>query len=343
MNRISRRRQLGFAMVMRIVVAFSAAAPGLLAPHLAFAQPKLEVRFFNIGQGDATLVTCPHGTHRMLIDCAELNQKYSGSEDLFKAAMEAAFDGKPRKLQMVVASHPHSDHIGSMEWVLNEFEVKTYVDNGDKLESGLFGRVDELRQDLEEAGRLDYINAQDNPFAEVPFCSEVKVRLLQPWATHSVAKTNDRSVAVRIAYKDRSFLFTGDVEKKAEKIMTEEWTPEQTALLDVDVLKVSHHGAETSSTPAFLHLATPEYAVISCGKKNTASNKNHKHPRIAPVRAINQELPSATPHPAGTIDAYASSWKKEPRREGLWVTTADGAITIRTDGSTIDPPEHEEP
>src|SRR5436853_644582 len=96
----------------------------------AWAAPTLEAHFISVGQADAVLVKCPDAQTYMLVDSADT--RYPGSKYRFRAYLEKEFAGKPQKIALAVASHPHNDHIGSMQWVLEKFDVGTYVDNGEK-------------------------------------------------------------------------------------------------------------------------------------------------------------------------------------------------------------------
>src|SRR5688500_4825703 len=102
-----------------------------LCPN-SFAQSDmnyLDVHFISVGQADATLIRCNPSDRFMLIDAADT--RYPNSAKQFKDYLETIFKGRTRRLDVVVVSHPHADHIGSMKWVLETFDVGTFVDGGD--------------------------------------------------------------------------------------------------------------------------------------------------------------------------------------------------------------------
>src|SRR6185369_13480914 len=111
----------------------------LVAASLNAATGKLEVRFFDVGQGDAILVTCPEGKHHLLIDSGDT--RYPNSSKNFRALLSDAFKNQPQVIDVAVASHVHTDHIGSMQWVLENFRVANYIDNGDTSEKTTYGNL----------------------------------------------------------------------------------------------------------------------------------------------------------------------------------------------------------
>jgi competence protein ComEC len=211
------------------------------------------------------------------------------------------------------------------------------VDNGQKFDSATFGDLETLRVDLTKHGKLNYVDGKENSGEDVKFCPDVKMRLLEPWsADESLSDPNDRSVAVHLKFKDTSFLFMGDIEGRAEEVLVNHMPNEQ-KLLDVDVLKVGHHGSDTSTTADFLNAVSPRMAVISCGKKDVGTNDGYKHPRVEPLNAINNKFKDNDDH--DKIDAYDGTkkkWLRLMRKEDIWVTTADGEITITSDGQKLD-------
>ena len=108
------RRLVAYA-VLSAFLAVGCSATGGTTPAVQAAP--LEVHVINIGQGDAILIRCPEGIHEMLIDSGELSQRYAQAGNLFKAYLTRV-QAADNPIEVVVASHPHSDHIGNMPWVV---------------------------------------------------------------------------------------------------------------------------------------------------------------------------------------------------------------------------------
>jgi beta-lactamase superfamily II metal-dependent hydrolase len=312
----------------------------LVGTCLNAANGKLEISFVDVGQGDASLVTCPDGKHHLLIDSGD--NRYPNSAKNFRTFMTNAFNGQSRHIDVVVASHLHADHIGSMEWVLKNFPVNTFIDNGDMGETTAFANLLKERRRQEKAGTLNYINAKENNLLEVDFCPSVRMKIIEPWAKQpALSDPNDRSVAVRLEYEHKSFLFVGDLEDHAEEVMLNQFAPAERAQLDVDVLKVGHHGSDTSSTVPFINAVSPEVAIISVGKKGVSTNVKYQHPRLSTVRHYDDWFKNHLPPviaAAGKVwafDADKKVWQQQPRPKGMWLTVEDSTVTVTWDGSQL--------
>lgn len=311
---------------------------GLVAPlSLSAANGKLEVTYIDVGQADAILVTCPDGNHHLLIDSGDT--RYPGSSQHFRTFLTKTLTNKPPHLDVVVASHEHADHIGSMEWVLKSFRVDTYVDNGDTADTTLYANLLTERRKQVKAGKLNYIKGNQNSFSEVDFCPELKMEIFLPWETRpALSDQNDRSVAVRLDYKERSFLFVGDIEGEAEKVMLNQFTEAQRGRLKADVLKVGHHASDTSSLDGFIDAVSPQMAVVSVGKKDTGTNERYKHPRLSTLRHYDDWFKNHPPPVKASAvkipayDADTRAWKQQTRPQGMWLTVKDGNVTVTSDG-----------
>lgn len=311
----------------------------LLLPGLGLgAEGRLRVQYFNVGQGDAALITCPDGTHHMLIDSGD--NKYPGSQDNLQADLAKYLGPAGTRLDFAVASHPHSDHIGGMAWVLTNYQVGTYIDNGRPAETTTWSRINDIRRKKLKSGEMEYINGKEDSLMTLKLCDKVTFTLITPSA--GVAKLtdpNDQSVGVRMDYKGRSFLFVGDMEDHAEAAWLNQLTPAARSLIDVDVLKVGHHGSDTSSTMAFIQAVSPDLAVVSCGKRLVSTNIRYKHPRASTVQSYADWFkihPPAVTAETATVWAYnkpTAKWITVPRPAGLWLTVNDGTVTVETDGS----------
>ncbi|MEE1352406.1 MAG: ComEC/Rec2 family competence protein [Acutalibacteraceae bacterium] len=205
--------------------------------------------FLNVGQGDSILVRS--GTEFLLVDSGE-----PGNEEIIKRELNR--QGGER-LQTVVATHPHADHIGSFP--------------------ELFAQVGVGRVILPEANA----NILENPALYERFLTGVRrsgarVELAIPGKTYSLGSAtftilgpihraenpNNVSVVLRLVFGSVSFLLTGDAEVDEEQTILQSGRSVKST-----VLKCGHHGSDTSTSPTFLNSVSPKYAVISCGKNNS--------------------------------------------------------------------------
>ncbi|MCD7733097.1 MAG: MBL fold metallo-hydrolase [Oscillospiraceae bacterium] len=212
-----------------------------------------KVYFINVGQGDCELIVADDGT-TMLIDGGE--SEYGDTVVAYLGELGIT------RLDYVVGTHPHSDHIGGLRKVISsDIEIgevimpeipDDYVPTTNSYEK--------LLTAIEKKGCHLYA-AEDETIA---FGSGT-LRIIVP--DYSEDELNNYSIVIRFDFGSSSFLFTGDIEKLIETQLVESGID-----LDVDVLKVAHHGSSTSSSYAFLDAVTPEYCVIECG------DNSYNHP-----------------------------------------------------------------
>ena len=218
---------------------------------------EVQFHFIDVGQGDAALIRTEKGD--ILIDAGT-----NASEDELKAYLDSL---GVTDIEYAVFTHPHEDHIGGADMVLNTYNVKNVVLPDATSTSKTFERM----MDAIEAEKCEVIEATPDKTFTV---GELTCTILAPIST-SYTETNNYSVVIRADYGETSVLFTGDAETHSEAEMLERYRFK--GLLDCDLLKVGHHGSDTSSSQAFLDAVTPVYAVISCGEGNSYGH---------PIRAI---------------------------------------------------------
>ena len=210
---------------------------------------EVQFHFIDVGQGDAALIRTEKGD--ILIDAGT-----NSSEDELKAYLDRL---GVTDIEYAVFTHPHEDHIGGADMVLNTYNVKNVVLPDATATSKTFERM----MDAIEAEKCGVIEATPDKTFTV---GELTCTILAPIST-SYTETNDYSVVIRADYGETSVLFTGDAETHSEEEMLERYRFK--GLLDCDILKAGHHGSDTSSSQAFLDAVTPVYAVISVGEGNT--------------------------------------------------------------------------
>jgi len=219
---------------------------------------ELQVHFIDVGQGDSILIDL--GTNEVLIDGGEKSPGVIGYVSKY-------IDGP---LEVMVATHPHADHIGGLIKVLEVFQVEEIWLNGDTSTSSTYqefmAAVNAEQATVNYAKRGSTISSKNLNFS-----------ILNPPDT-LFCKTNNNSIVLRLKYGDTEFLFTGDAEKEAEAIMLTAGNELQT-----QILKVGHHGSRTASTKAFLERVKPEVAILMVGKNN-----RYGHPHQETLTALKE-------------------------------------------------------
>ncbi len=215
------------------------------------ASGTLEVYFFDVGQGDSELIRLPGGEN-ILIDAGT-----SSTEDELVGELRSL---GAETLDLVVATHPHADHIGGMAAVIDAFDVRQVVmPRVSESDTPTTKTYENLLQSIADKG-LTITPAE--PGDELLSSGGAVLTVLAPNGK-DYGDLNNYSVVLRLTYGEDSFLFTGDAEEESEEEMLSlDWP------LTATVLKCGHHGSETSTSPAFLDAVSPQYAVISCGVDN---------------------------------------------------------------------------
>ena len=202
----------------------------------------------DVGQGDAILVQTPAG-RAILIDGG-----HKSSEVLPQLQALGV-----SSLSMVIASHPHADHIGRLDEVMAAMPPKVYVDNGMTHTTGAY---DDVMKTVEAQG-IRYATAQAGWSRELD--DGIVIEFLGPPLTplsNTRSDLNSNSVITRITHGTQCFLFTGDAEEPTEELLLRQ------GIAPCNVLKVAHHGSAHSTSHRWLRAVDPDIALISCGEGN---------------------------------------------------------------------------
>lgn len=221
----------------------------------------LKVHYFDVGQGDCILVQV--NNKNLLID--------AGPKDAESQLIKNINNLNIKKLDYVIATHPHEDHIGGMGQIIKTFNIGKFyapkVTSNTKTFEYMINQLNNknLKINIIKPGIGDDIDLGKN----------AKVEVFAP-NNSSYENLNNYSPIIKISYKSTSFLFTGDAEKLSEKeVLNKEYD------IQSDVLKIGHHGSSSSTSKEFLNKVNPKIAVISLGKDN-----DYGHPHKETISSL---------------------------------------------------------
>ena len=241
----------------------------------------LEVYFFDVGQADSILLK--NDNYSMLIDAGN-NEDGSNLVDYLKNNLSI------NNINAVVGTHPHEDHIGGLDNIVKSFDIdKIYLPNATTNTK----TFEDLLDAIEEKGYKITVPKIDDEFN----LGNMLFKVIYVGSDES--DLNNTSIVLRLDFGSTSYLFTGDATGKTEKIILDK-------SIDVDVLKVGHHGSKYSSTDEFLDKVSPTYAIIEVGEDNSYS-----HPSDITIKKLND------------------------RNIKIYRTDKDGTIKLISDGNDI--------
>ncbi len=232
-------------------------------------EPVLKVTYLYVGQGDATLIrSLGENGKTMLVDAgpsAEVEEyvsagRYKGRNHAAEVIIPYLKKEGIEKIDYLVATHKHGDHIGGIPYILENFPVGAVYDNGTEYPGTL---VEEYLEAVEASPDTDFIIAR--PGMEMDFGSGILCQVIAPLREYSGTESdeNNMSLVLRIGAGEVSFLLPGDIETPAELDILA-----YGEALRTTVVKAPHHGSASSSSRPFLDLLLPEAVVFSCGRYN---------------------------------------------------------------------------
>lgn len=225
------------------------------SPNDIDGEDLLQIRYIDVGQGDCIFIILPNGKS-LLIDTG-----VSSSFDIISKFLDSTYTSK---IDVLIGTHPHADHIGAMSEVIKNYEIGSIYMPKATSTSKTF---ENLLQTISDSG-LKIKNATAG--VTIDLDDSVSIEIIAPNST-SYDDTNNYSAIIKLSYENTSFLFTGDAESVSEKELL------QTGYdLNADVLKVGHHGSQSSTSASFIKAVEPTYAIISVGKDNSYSHPSQK-------------------------------------------------------------------
>jgi competence protein ComEC len=252
------RRPVRPMLVIAVLVALNAFIWG----EAASTAHRLRLTFFDVDQGDAILLEFPHG-QRLLIDTGPWHEYADAGERVLLPYL--ARQGI-RRLQAVIITHPHADHMGGLPSLLSSWlKIDTVYSCGVEIDSWLEQKCERMLDSLRVPGRT--LRAGDMLPVFQP--AQIGVLAAGSGGLGAAENVNNASVVLKVLWGETALLFTGDAEWQSEWYMTR-----YAEILDSDMLKVGHHGSQTSSTLPFLKAVSPQWALTSVGRRNKFGHPN---------------------------------------------------------------------
>lgn len=265
----------------------------ILIVYLSFQiAPKetLKISFLDIGQGDSILFQTPHGGN-ILVD---------GGRDkkvLSKLGSELPIISK--NIDLVISTHDDSDHITGLIDVLKKYDVKVLLSSLSNSNSDLSKKLFQIAQEknvrILEINKIVIIKSDDGLIIKIMF----------PVTDMNGAESNDASIVSQFIFGENSILLTGDLPQSGEIFLTRTYGDN----LKSNILKLGHHGSDTSSNPEFIQKVNPEVAIVSAGKNNSFG-----HPHKSVLDLLEKfKIQVLGTNELGTITLYSNGiniWKE---------------------------------
>lgn len=283
------------------------------APNETAVNGDLKISMLDVGQGDAILIQT--GKQTILIDTSDTDERDLLVRELEKFSVT--------KIDKLILTHPHADHIGSAKALINpsakEIKTNPYLEKisvAEVFDNGVPSGSPIYKSYVKAVSTKKISHKSLKAGDELDFGNGVKFSVLYPTkevfdAVNGGQKSdpNNESIVGKLTYKKFSMMFTGDAEKKVE----DDLDGKDAKILKCDVLKAGHHGSKTSSSKKFIDAVNPSYVLISCGPEEENRNTyGHPH-REALKNYLDHKIPA----------------------ENVFCTRWNGTITVISDGKNF--------
>jgi competence protein ComEC len=288
---------------------------------------ELKIAFIDVGQGDSTLITCPNN-QQILIDAGSLS---SVGADVIRNQILPELDQNDTRIHTLIITHPDTDHYNKLKDAIGDIPVDKAFWVGTKEDyNKTFWKW--FNTDLKASRtRLEFddFNLPTSPNTNID-CGEAEVFILAADVTANKSVKNATSIVVMIRYNSFEAIFTGDATHATENVILDRY---DNSWLDIDLLKIGHHGSlSTSTSKNWADTLSPEVAIVSAGYEN-----QHGHPRQEVIQRLEPHTSSAGAHSfvSATGKRGNYTWHHSDQyMEAIYSTVTNGKILVTTDGNS---------
>jgi len=256
---------LGVLVLAAIFVWFEIAK----SPSADVVDNSVHIFFLNVGQGDAEMMQA--GNYQILID--------GGPDDSVLAQIGKVMPVTDRKIETIILSHPHADHITGLNSILDRYEIGQIYYSGVVYNSNIYKEFLDTARAKNIPLKIPAVLQKESLFANS------KLTFLWPgerYKDRSIDNLNNSSEVVSFCYFTHCALFTGDIETDEQATMIANYSS-NLAIFQTEILKLSHHGSANGTNQVLLDLSKPKYAVIEVG-----ANNKYGHPHVATLDLLDK-------------------------------------------------------
>jgi len=293
------------------------------------ANNTLEIHFMDVGQGDSTLIICPNG-NKILIDAGSLS---GNSSDHLRDYILEQIDTTGRQIDTLVITHPDADHYNLIEETLRFVPIERILMVGveEDYKTTFWNWLTGVNVNEKIVLDENHFDSESDP-SDLLNCGDVETYILAASIPANTSRKNAMSIVLMLRYGDVEAILTGDATKATENKIIDRYSDN---FLDVDILKIGHHGSlSTSTSKNWANKTKPKLAVASAGERSRFG-----HPRNEVLERLEPHTINVEPHSMSSATGKLGNYVWEDKTdytEGIYLTASNGYVIMKTDGQEID-------
>lgn len=293
------------------------------------ANNTLEIHFMDVGQGDSTLIICPNG-NKILIDAGSLSEN---SSDHLRDYILEQIDTTGRQIDTLVITHPDADHYNLIQETLRFIPIERILMVGveEDYKTSFWSWLTNIEDNKKFVLDENHFDTESDP-SDLLNCGEVETYVLAASIQANTSRKNAMSIVLMLRHGDVEAILTGDATRATEKKIMDRYSDN---FLDVDILKIGHHGSLSTSTGVnWANTTKPKLAVASADERS-----RYGHPRNEVLERLEPHTIDVEPHSMSSATGKLGNYNWEDvtdYSEGIYLTASNGYIVMKTDGQVID-------